>query len=435
MPLFGTSGIRRLVDKELFALALSTGMALGKTRKSVLVGCDTRTSSIAIKQALMAGLSAAGAHACDGGTMPTPTLGFAARNFDAGAMITASHNPPEYNGIKLFNPDGSGFDAAQGKEIEDMIYSGSLATAPWTDITSSNHWENAIERHIERIMADFPGGVRARVVVDCDGGAASVITPYLLKRLGCDVVALNAYPTGFFPHEIEPIAANLSDLSRAVVALGAACGIAHDGDADRAMAVDEKGNFIPGDKLFAILARAVNARDVVTTVDASMTIEEMSASGGFSVIRTKVGDTYVSEELRTHGDFGGEPSGAWVFPKVSLCPDGIYAAAVIANIAGTKRLSELAANIPAYPIIRGSLPHHGFSLPKLKKRLLQLNPVAVNDIDGLKLTFNEGWCLVRPSGTEPRIRLTAEAKTEAAARWIYDSAREIIKGVLIEKKS
>jgi phosphoglucosamine mutase len=426
MPLFGTSGIRRLADRELFEIALSTGMALSKIRKNIVVGCDTRTSSIALKQALIAGLSAAGAHAYDGGLMPTPTLAFAARDFDAGAMVTASHNPPEYNGIKIFNPDGSSFDAAQGKEIEDMIYGGRLAIVPWTDIKTSSVSENAVERHIERIMASFPGGIKARVVVDCDGGAASVITPYLLKRLGCDVVALNAYPTGFFPHDIEPVAANLSDLSRAVVSFGAACGIAHDGDADRAMAVDEKGNFIPGDKLFAILAQAVNAKDVVTTIDASMAIDEM----GFSVTRTKVGDTFVSEELRTHGDFGGEPSGAWVFPKVSLCPDGIYAGAVIAAIAGTERLSELAASIPAYPILRGSLPHNGFSLPELKEQFMRLDPVAVNDIDGLKLNFTDGWCLVRPSGTEPRIRLTAEAKTEAAVHKFYDSALEIIKSVL-----
>ncbi len=433
MSLFGTSGIRRLADKELFTLALSTGLALGKARKNVVIGCDTRTSSNALKQALAAGLGAAGARAYDGGLMPTPTLAFAARNFDAGAMVTASHNPPEYNGIKLFNPDGSSFDAIQGTELEDTIYGGSLAAAPWEDIKSCGTWENSIERHIERIMADFPGGIKARIVVDCDCGAGCFITPYLLKRLGCDVITLNSHPSGFFPHEIEPVAANLEDLKRAVVALGADAGVAHDGDADRAMAVDEKGNFIPGDKLFAILAREARAKDVVTTVDASMTIEEMSASGGFAVIRTKVGDTFVSEELRTHGDFGGEPSGAWVFPKVSLCPDGIYAAAVIAAVAGKARLSELTANIPAYPIIRGSIPHNGFSLPELKKQLMKLNPTFVNDIDGLKLNFTDGWCLVRPSGTEPCIRLTAEAKTEAGVHEIYDNALEIIKRVLSTK--
>jgi len=344
-------------------------------------------------------------------------------------MVTASHNPPEYNGIKLFNPDGSGFDAAQGKEIEDAVYSDSLATVPWMEIKSSGHWENAIERHIERIMADFPGGIKTRVVVDCDGGAASVITPYLLKRLGCDVIALNAYPTGFFPHEIEPVAANLSDLSRTVVALGAECGIAHDGDADRAMAVDEKGNFIPGDKLFAILARAVNAKDVVTTVDASMTIDEMN----LSVIRTKVGDTFVSEELRTHGDFGGEPSGAWVFPKVSLCPDGIYAAAVIANLASNQRLSELAASIPAYPIIRGSLPHNGFSMPQLQKRLMQLNPVAVNDIDGLKTDFCRRLvprAALRHGAPHPPHRRSKDGISRAPD---LRGCAEIIKSVLAEK--
>lgn len=425
MALFGTSGIRRLVDRELFALALSTGLALGKIRKNVVVGCDTRTSSNALKQALSAGLAAAGARAYDGGLMPTPTLALAAGNFDAGAMITASHNPPEYNGIKLFNPDGSSFDAGQGKEIEDMIYGGSLATAPWPEIKSGRTWENAVERHIERILADFPGGVKARIVVDCDCGAASVITPYLLRRLGCDVIALNAYPSGFFPHEIEPVAANLEELRRAVIAFGADAGIAHDGDADRAMAVDEKGNFISGDRLLAILAREMRAKDVVTTVDASMMVEEMD----FSVIRTKVGDTYVSEELRTHGDFGGEPSGAWVFPGVSLCPDGIYAAARVAAIAGKEKLSGLAANIPAYPIIRGSTPHKGFGVAELKKRLMKLHPVAINDVDGLKLNFVDGWCLVRPSGTEPRIRVTVEAKTEARVNEIYDNAMKIIREI------
>lgn len=424
MGLFGTSGIRRLVDKELFELALSTGMALGKIRKNVVIGGDTRTSTAAIKQSLSAGLAASGARVYDGGIMPTPTLALSALNFDAGAMVTASHNPPEYNGIKLFNPDGSSFDAGQGKEIEDLICGGSVMTAPWQDIKSCISWDKAIERHIERIMADFPGGIKARIVVDCDCGAGSVITPYLLKRLGCEVIALNAYPNGFFPHEIEPVVANLEDLRHAVVALGADAGIAHDGDADRAMAVDERGDFIPGDKLFAILAHEMRAKDVVTTVDASMTIEEMN----FSVKRTRVGDTFVSEELRTHGDFGGEPSGAWVFPKVSLCPDGIYAAAVIAAIASKENLSLLASNIPAYPIIRGSVPNKGVSMVELKKRLMNLNPVAVNDIDGLKLNFIDGWCLVRPSGTEPRIRVTAEAKTDGRVHEIYDNVMEIIKG-------
>jgi phosphoglucosamine mutase len=279
-------------------------------------------------------------------------------------------------------------------------------------------------------MADFPGGIKAKVVVDCDCGASSVITPYLLRRLGCDVIALNAYPSGFFPHEIEPVPANLEELRRAVVAFGADAGIAHDGDADRAMAVDEKGNLVSGDRLFAILAREMRAKDVVTTVDASMTIDEMN----FSVIRTRVGDTFVSEELRTHGDFGGEPSGVWVFPNVALCPDGIYAAAKIAAIAGKESLSELAANIPAYPIIRGSVPHRGFSMLELKKQLMKLAPIAVNDIDGLKLNFTDGWCLVRPSGTEPRIRLTAEAKTEAGVQEIYDNAIKVIKETL-EKSS
>jgi len=423
MQLFGTSGIRSVADKNLIQLALKVGLAVGKVYGSVVVGSDTRTSSEAMKHALVSGLLAAGSRGGDAGVIPIPTLALAAREFDAGAMITASHNPPEYNGIKLLNPDGSAFGSAQQKQVEEMILDGSLSVARWDKIKSSSIYSWAVDRHIEHILRDFPGGLKLKVVLDCGCGAASVVTPYLLRKLGCEVITLNCYPSGFFPHAIEPTESNLGDLMRATREFGADLGIAHDGDADRMMAVDDKGRFIPGDKLMALFARETGAKEIVTTIDASMVIDEM----GFSVTRTRVGDNYVSEELKKGGDFGGEPSGNWVFPNISLCPDGIYAAAQLVAIAGRQKLSQLVDGIPRYPLLRGNISSEGVVMSKLERQLKAMEPLSVSTIDGIKLNFEDGWLLIRASGTEPKIRVTAEARGEARVRQLYDNGIGIIR--------
>jgi phosphoglucosamine mutase len=433
MRLFGTSGIRRIADCNLIQLALKVGLAVGGVYDSAVVGSDTRTTSSALKHALIAGVLAGGADCFDAGVLPVPTLALAARQFKVGVMITASHNPPEYNGIKLINPDGSAFDVVQRRQIEGLVFhtavpqgevgrEGFLAAAPWSEISNSQVFDGAIANHAERVLRDFHGGLKLKVVVDCGCGAASHITPYVLTRLGCDVVAINCYPTGFFPRDIEPTEANLGDLMQATREFGADLGIAHDGDADRMMVVDDEGRFIPGDKLLVLLAEEVGASEVVTTIDTSMIVGEM----GFRVIRTKVGDVYVSEALRGNGDFGGEPSGNWVFPAVSLCPDGVYAAVRMASIAGRQQLSRLVDEIPSYPLIRGSLSCEDTLMPKLEVGLMAMKPLRVDDTDGIKLGFSDGWLLIRASGTEPKIRVTVEAKSAARARKLYDSAVQII---------
>jgi len=422
MQLFGTSGIRRIADKGLIQLAVKVGLAVGNVCGSAVVGCDTRTSSDAIKHTVISGLLAAGSRCYDAGVTPTPTLALAARRFDAGVMITASHNPPQYNGIKLFNPDGSAFDSSQRKQIEEMVLSDSFSVAPWHEIKKGGIYQEAVEQHIERILQDFPGPLKLRVVLDCGCGAGSVITPELLRKLGCDVVEINCYPSGLFPHDVEPIEANMGDLIKATKESGADLGIAHDGDADRMMVVDDKGRFISGDMLMVILARAVRAKEVVTTIDTSMVIDEM----GFSVIRTKVGDTHVSEELRKRGDFGGEPSGSWIFPGISLCPDGIYAAARVVAIASQQRLSQLVERVSPYPLLRGSISGEGIMMAELERRLIAMKPLSMAKIDGIRLSFEDGWLLIRPSGTEPKIRVTAEAKSKAKVRKLYNSGIEAI---------
>ena len=298
-----------------------------------------------------------------------------------------------------------------------------LAIAPWDEIKSSGIYHDAVERHIERILQDFPARFKVKVALDCGCGAASVITPHLLRKLGCEVVEINCYPSGFFPRGIEPTESNLENLITATRKSGAALGIAHDGDADRIMAVDDRGRFISGDKLLAIFAQSVRAKEIVTTIDASMAIDEM----GFSVRRTRIGDTCVSEELKKGGDFGGEPSGSWIFPSVSLCPDGIYAAAQVVAIASQQRLSQWVDSIPSYPLLRGSISSEGMIMSSLELQLMAMEPLSVSNVDGIKLSFEDGWLLVRTSGTEPKIRLTAEAKTEARVRQLYDSGLKTIK--------
>lgn len=421
MQLFGSSGIRAVADRRLLELALTVGLAVGSRHPRVITGSDTRTSSGALKHALISGLLAGGAACHDAGLVTTPTLALAGRGFDAGAMVTASHNPPEYNGIKLLNPDGSGFDGEQRTEIERLTADSSLAAAPWQNLKNAGFYNGAVEQHIERILEDFPGGFKLRVALDCACGAASTITPYLLSHMGCEVISLNCYPSGCFPHDVEPTETNLADLARATREFHADLGIAHDGDADRMMAVDDKGRFVSGDRLLAIFAQAVAAKKVVTTVDASMAIDEL----GIEVVRTRVGDVYVSEELRKGGEFGGEPSGAWVFPAVSLCPDGIYAAAQLLAIASQSKLSDVIDRIPQYPLRRGSVSG-GFSLTLLEERLLEMKPASVDSIDGIRLDFEDGWVLVRASGTEPKVRITVEARDEPRVRALYESAEGII---------
>jgi phosphoglucosamine mutase len=405
MSLFGSSGIRTVFNKDLLNIAFRAGLGLGKTCGNVAVGTDTRTSRDAMKHAVISGLLASGAGCSDAGIVPTPTLAFITREFDAGVMVTASHNPPEYNGVKLFNPDGSSFDLIQQAQIEKEIISDLFDVAKWEDIKYCDIYRGAIESHIDSILPHFPGKINIKVVVDAGCGAASEVTPRLLQKLGCEVVAINCYNSGFFPRVIEPAEANLQELCRAVKDSGAQCGIAHDGDADRMMAVDDRGRFITGDVMLAVFARALGVDEVVTTLDASMAIEEM----GFNVRRTKIGDTWVSEELKIGGSFGGETSGAWIFPVISLCPDGIFAAAQVAATAGGQKLSELVDAVPVYPLVRGSVSSQGIDMSCLESKLMDLKPIAASNSDGIRLSFTDSWLLVRPSGTEPKIRLTAEA--------------------------
>jgi len=338
-------------------------------------------------------------------------------------MITASHNPPEYNGIKLWNPDGSAFNLRQQQQIEDAVLGEDLGTARWQEMGQALPYPDAVRRHIARIRREIPETINLKVTLDCGSGAGTMITPDLLREMGCDVININDQPSGFFPRNPEPTPESLETLIQLTIDSGANLGIAHDGDADRMMLVDERGRFVPGDKLLAVFARDLGASALVTTVDTSMLVEEL----GLAVTRTPVGDSFVSEAVSHGVPFGGEACGAWVFPKISLCPDGIYAAARAVQIASRQPISELLDAIPEYPMVRGSVETGELDLVSLEQRLMNLKPVSVNKVDGLRLNFEDGWLLVRPSGTEPKVRVTAEAKTQPAMQKYYDDCFAVIR--------
>lgn len=435
MKLFGSSGIRGIANEEVTPeLALKVGQVLGKTKKSAVIGRDPRIAAPMIEHALIAGLTSAGCDVTRVGLVSTPTLACAARDYECGVMVTASHNPSEYVGIKLWNPDGMAFDSAQQEEIEDAIENEAFGRATWDEMGRVSEDEKVIRDHMELIKAEV-GGASLRVVLDCGCGAGGTITPYLLQELGCELITLNAQPDGHFPaRNPEPNDANLSLLKKAVVDFEADLGLAQDGDADRLMAVDEKGSFVSGDELLAIFGRyecGETGGIVVVPVDTSMLVADSLPKS--KILRTRVGDVYVAEGIKKHGAvYGGEPSGSWIFPRLSYCPDGIYAAAKLVEIVKDRKLSELRAELPKYATRRGAIPcandKKAALMEEAGKRLKALGEVLT--IDGVRVETEEGWALVRPSGTEAKVRITAEARDEAAVERIYAIAEKIVREAL-----
>ena len=436
--LFGTSGIRGKVGSEVTCeLALNVGKSLayylGNTG-TVVLGYDTRTTNEMLDQAICAGLLESGVNVIKIGMVPTPLVGYAAEklNADAGVMLTASHNPSQYNGIKLWNKNGMAYTSSQEREIEEIYANKSYISVSWENVGKLSVNEEIKGQYIDDLvdMVDIKEGLK--VVIDCASGAGSEISPLVFRKAGCEVTTLNSQPDGFFPgRNPEPNAENLQTLMKTVVAIGADLGIAHDGDADRMITVDEKGNVSPFDSLLALISKEFDG-DIVTTVDAGLCMDE-SVKG--EVLRTPVGDVNVAEVIiEKNASFGGEPSGTWLHPDFCMCPDGILSGLRMAEIVSRDgKLSELLAGIPSYPNIREKITCSKEAKVKVMENMEELLTDAfdditdVNSLDGVRLTFaDDSWVLVRPSGTEDYIRITLESRDAERAEEIKDICVKII---------
>ncbi|MBR6994249.1 phosphoglucosamine mutase [Methanobrevibacter sp.] len=436
--LFGTSGIRGLIGSEVTCeLALNVGKSLAYylgNEGTVVLGYDTRTTNEMLDQAICAGLLESGVDVIKIGMVPTPLVGYATEKLDAdaGIMLTASHNPSPYNGIKLWNKNGMAYTSSQEAKIEEIYSNRDYVSVTWDKVGKLHVNEEIKGQYIDDLvdMVEIKEGLK--VVIDCASGAGSEISPLVFRKAGCEVTTLNSQPDGFFPgRNPEPNEENLQTLMKTVVAIGADLGIAHDGDADRMITVDEKGNVSPFDSLLALISKEFDG-DIVTTVDAGLCMDE-SVNG--KVLRTKVGDVNVAEVIiEENASFGGEPSGTWLHPDFCMCPDGILSGLRMAEIVSRDgKLSDLLAQIPSYPNIREKITCSAEAKIKVMENMEELLTSAfddvreVNSIDGVRLTFeDDSWVLVRPSGTEDYVRITLESRDAERAESIKETCVKII---------
>jgi phosphomannomutase/phosphoglucomutase len=429
--LFGTFGVRRRANEVLtpeFASKLAA--AYGTLVKGqVAVGGDTRTSTPMIKHAVLSGLLSSGCHVIDLGILPTPTVQYAVRNYyDGGVIITASHNPPHDNGIKFVDADGIGIPDDMEEKIEDMFFDENPDRVPWDEISeveTSDIIDEYIENVINRVDADAIKDAGLKVVVDCGSGAACFTTPYLLRKLGCQVTTMNCQPDGFFPgRNPEPTEDNLQDLINAVKNLGADLGIAHDGDADRTICIDENGAFVFGDKTFALVEKYMLKENkgglIVTTVATSQAIYDIAEEYGGEVIATRVGDLLVARALKENdGLFGGEENGGLIFPDFVYGRDAALSTAKIVEIMAKEKkpLSKLIDELPSYRSEKRKVECPDELKVEVMEKIAEVTcEFEVDTTDGVKILTEEGWVIIRPSGTESIFRCFAEAKTEEDAK-------------------
>jgi phosphoglucosamine mutase len=398
-----------------------------------------------LQDALVSGLESGGANVKCLGVIPTPVLAFLTKKMraHAGVMITASHNPPEYNGIKIFSHEGLAYDEKSQCEIERIIAHKRFKMADWRRVGRA-HTVDESRRYVENIEKNVKLRGKWRVVVDPGCGATFNLAPTILQDLGCKVIALNAQPDGWFPaRSPEPNAQSLTLLAKVVKNVGADGGLAYDGDGDRVAFTDEKGSFADFDQVLAAYAAYVVKENgggtVVTNVEASMSMEKMVESHGGKVVRTKVGDVYISETVRKcKAIFGGEPCGAWIHPKFHFCPDGILSSVLLLRALEkeNKRLSEFVAETPRYLILRENFPCRNDvkeeAVENVEGGLRSAFPAyrELSTVDGFRLVLENGWLLVRASGTEPIIRLTVEGESLKAAKQIMEKGAKSIKNLL-----
>jgi phosphomannomutase len=454
--MISVSGIRGHVGTDLtpelvarYAAALgvwaSPAPSSGKSaRPSVVLGRDARTSGPMFARAATAGLMSVGVDVIDLGIVPTPTVQLAVEyhHAAAGLILTASHNPIEWNALKFVGPDGIFLDADAGSTVRRLAEEGP-PRAGWSGLGTVRDDAGAIDRHIDAILA-LPvidvGAIRkrkAKVALDCVRGAGATAILPLLERLGCSVTGINLETDGQFPRPPEPIPENLGELSRLVRETGADIGLAVDPDVDRLALVDETGRPIGEDYTLAFAVKAVldgrisgaDTPTVVVNLSTSLVVEDAARSAGARFIRAPVGEANVARTIRDErATIGGEGNGGVMFPALHIGRDAPLGVALILHLLATTgvTLSELVAASPRYTIVKAKGPR-GPELAPLYQRLRQKFPdAAVDNRDGLRLAWRDRWLHVRPSGTEPIVRLIAEAPTEAEAARLVAAGRELL---------
>jgi phosphomannomutase len=374
----------------------------------------------------------------DIGLTTTPTCQLAVEDHHAagGLMISASHNPIEWNALKFIGPTGLFLENAEGIEMRSLVERG-IPRAQWNELGKVETDDRAVQRHIDRVLAipyvdvDAIRGRRFHVALDCVRGAGAVIMPALLDRLGCRVTAINLQPDGHFPRPPEPVAENLGDLERLVLESGAAIGFAVDPDVDRLALVSDAGKAIGEDFTLALAAKLVlrhRTGPVVTNLSTSRIVEDVANAAGTDVIRAPVGEVNVAVRMRDErAPIGGEGNGGVILPEVHLGRDAPVGAALLLQLLHEedRPLSHIVADLPRYVIVKDKLNRPNARLDTVYEALRSAFPSASADSqDGLRLSWPDRWVHVRPSGTEPIVRVIAEAPTDREALELVRLSRE-----------
>lgn len=447
--LFGTTGVRKVYGTEFdVEMAMRLGKSLGTylKRGTVLIARDARITGLMIADALSAGLLSTGVNVVRTGIIPTPTLALMTRElgYDAGLMVTASHNPPEYTGVKFWGADSMGLTQDIESELERIYHSKEYLVADWDQLGKESMIPNLVSQHISRLLnqcrADLIRSKRYKVIVDPGNGAACVLTPYLMQELGCKVVSINSQLDGHFPgRKSEPEEESLTDLIQLIQKTGADLGIAHDGDSDRVVFVTKTGEVVRGDRTIALIAKSYlreeSNKTIVTTVDSSKVLDETVQRAGGKTIRTPVGDIQVAVKIKEEkAIMGGEACGVFIFPEFHLAPEPFLAICkILESMAETgKAFGELIAEIPVYPLEKTKVPCPNDQKEEAMEQLSEYLPKSMGDVvevltvDGLGIVLEDGWLLVRPSGTEPIIRITCEAANKARTHEILVLAKSVV---------
>ena len=400
---FGTDGVRGIVGEDLtveLVERLGRAATLWSQGGRVFVGRDTRGSGEELEEAFARGVVAAGGNAVLAGVLPTPAVALLA--LDLGAVISASHNPPEYNGVKLFDGEGRKLTDAAEEEIEalfDAPHEGAPGQVDHVGVAT----ESYLEHIVERFGSDLSG---LKLVVDCANGAYSDIAPKAFEHLGAEVLAIGCDPDGTNINA-GCGATDLRTLQQTVTSSGADLGVAFDGDGDRMLAVDARGQVVDGDQILAILMLHLGVDLVAVTVMANLGLHRLAEEHGIRVVTTDVGDRYVLEALRReNGLLGGEQSGHVIYLRDHVTGDGLVAALLLCAALEGRTLEQAASLMQRFPQAKENIPVGHKELPQ---ELLEA-------VDGLNKRFSgRGRVLVRPSGTEPVIRVLAEAETRPEA--------------------
>jgi len=400
---FGTDGVRGVVGETLTAdlvERLGKAAAAWCGRGRVFVGRDTRRSGPELEEAFAAGIASAGGSAVLAGVLPTPAV--ALLGLDLGAVISASHNPPEYNGVKFFDRDGRKLTDAAEEEIEALL------DGPAPGGGEIDRVEVAADSYLEHVLERFGTDLTGlRIGIDCANGAYAGLAPQAFEQLGAEITAVGNEPDGTNIN-VACGATDLSLLAETVRAGGLDLGIAFDGDGDRMLAVDERGEPVDGDQILAVLALALGVEGVAVTTMTNLGFHRLMEERGIRVVVTDVGDRYVLEALRRDGLLlGGEQSGHLIWLDGHVTGDGLVAGLLLCNALGGRTLSEAVAVMPRFPQVMRNLPRA--ERGALPDELLAAVEEVNAELDGT------GRVLVRPSGTEPLVRVLAEAETAEAA--------------------